>query len=670
MNTRTATAATLIFACCVQPALSALGALPSDPDSIQLARDGRSEYRVVIAANAEEPIPAAAQDFVQTFAQITGAELAIVTDAEPMGEHEIIIGPSAHLDNLAVCIDWDRLGREGYVIRTVGEHLLLFGGPPRGTINAVYAFLEGHLGCRWYTPDFSVIPRQDDLSIGLIHDETIPAFEARSLYAAVSVDAAWAARNHINCFNASLRYACPSGFNFGDLQPKLAHPLLAGTLKFGTSRQYGKPSYWNHTLGRDSLLPAKHFDERPELFGVDEKGERNAAITPCLTNPDVLPIVVENAKKRLAQTPGANVISISQSDLPSKDYCHCDRCKEEWKKSSYAPHSNPRGRHDFADMSDWNWVDPNLIRPAFSPVEYPYVGPTGPLLRFVNSAAELLEDEYPDTLVHTFAYYWSKYPPDGVKLHPNVVVDFAPLNACIYHSLADCPYNEGYKGLWTALRRWRKLTRHLWVWHYDWHSPKEAFVPRPTLRYLDLYFSGLRQAGVTGVYVTVDEFRKWRWMTELRSYLYARLMWDPDCGTRETISEFIRACYGPAAAEVLTFVLDTQERANYGDMVDAGRKRFVGFHLGGGEHSDVRPEAVRRWNELLAAAESKVTDAPDFLERVRLARLSAQYCALKYLNRDDPVRVRAQDDFFGASAALGMDESQIKSFRDRFKDAE
>ena len=62
---------------------------------------------------------------------MTGAKIPLVTDAEPMGAHEIIIGPSKHLDELAMYIDWKVLGEEGYVIRTQPGHLALFGGPAR-----------------------------------------------------------------------------------------------------------------------------------------------------------------------------------------------------------------------------------------------------------------------------------------------------------------------------------------------------------------------------------------------------------------------------------------------------------------------------------------------------------------------------------------------------------
>ena len=56
-------------------------------------------------------------------------------------------------------IDIASLGKEGYVIRTVGNDLLIVGGALRGNLYGVYGLLEDHMGCRWFTPDCSRIPK-------------------------------------------------------------------------------------------------------------------------------------------------------------------------------------------------------------------------------------------------------------------------------------------------------------------------------------------------------------------------------------------------------------------------------------------------------------------------------------------------------------------------------
>ena len=145
-----------------------------DPDALTLAHDGRTTYRIAIAQDASARVKAVAEDFQNIFREMTGAAIPIITDKQPMGPREIVIGPSKHLDELAMYIDWEALGEEGYVIRTHGSHLALFGGPIGGTRNAVYTFLDEHLGCRFYGRGFTVIPEKPELIVNLLHVEEVP----------------------------------------------------------------------------------------------------------------------------------------------------------------------------------------------------------------------------------------------------------------------------------------------------------------------------------------------------------------------------------------------------------------------------------------------------------------------------------------------------------------
>ncbi len=638
-------------------------------DVLQLASDGASEYRVVIAENAEQPIPAAAQEFVDFFEEITGARLPIISDAEPMGEREIIIGPSKHLDNLATYIDWEKLGREGYVIRTVGNYLLLFGGPERGTINAVYTFLDEYLGCRWYTSTFSVIPNNPDLSIDLIHVEKVPAFESRSFMfnsdtPATPEDMVWAARMRLSTFSDS--HVSWSSFDKARellSDPRLAKVWIFAATKKGTGQKAGRP-ITVHTLG-GYLLPNKYFKEHPEYFGMLRDGNRDPNINPCLTNPEVLRIVVENARKWLEQTPGANIISVSQPDV--HDYCHCPRCQEAGQMFTYKLTKNPLGVFLYGKLPDWNRDEGRkLVRPTWDPVGT--VGPLGVLLEFVNRVAEELEADYPDVLVHTFAYYWSRWPPEEIKLHPNVVIEFAPWSSCNYHPLADCAHDEAFLGLWTAVRRWREKTPHIWLWRYDIVGGDLKPHPRPTLTYLDLQMREFEMAGIGGVFFHIHGFVPYSFMRDLYSYLYAKLLWEPGWNMWKGMEEFIRAYYGDAAEEILAYVLQTQESNNYDPTVypvattgphGKGEYCYPGqFHSY--SQAAVRPAAVRKWDKLFDAAEAKVTDDAACLERVQVARLAMQRCALEYLPKDDPVRVKAYRDIFLIAGKAGMSPEQIR----------
>src|SRR5690349_19497847 len=126
---------------------------------IVLTDAGKSDFRVVIAVNASPSTEYAARELQSFLKQMSGAALPIVADSEPAAAHEILVGNSRHLQALRTPIDFTKLGGEGYVIRAVGPHLVIAGGALRGNLYGVYGLLDDHLGCRWFSPDVSRIPR-------------------------------------------------------------------------------------------------------------------------------------------------------------------------------------------------------------------------------------------------------------------------------------------------------------------------------------------------------------------------------------------------------------------------------------------------------------------------------------------------------------------------------
>ena len=117
-----------------------------------LAEHGRSPYKIVVADGASPSTKHGAEELQAFLGQICGAKLPIVSDREPLGPREIILGDNAHLRAIAADLDLQPLGPEGYVIRTVGERLVIAGGSLRGNMYGVYGFLEDHLGCRGSPP--------------------------------------------------------------------------------------------------------------------------------------------------------------------------------------------------------------------------------------------------------------------------------------------------------------------------------------------------------------------------------------------------------------------------------------------------------------------------------------------------------------------------------------
>ena len=171
---------------------------------LTLADNGASPYRIVIAQSASPSEKHAAEELQTFLEQTTGARLPIVTDESPPQDREILLGDSTRLAALGIDLNLAALGDEGFLIRTAPPRLVIAGGSKRGTLYGVYAFLEDHLGCRWFTPTVSRIPNTPHLEIGPIEDRQVPALEYREAFFVTARDGDWAARNRLNSANAEL----------------------------------------------------------------------------------------------------------------------------------------------------------------------------------------------------------------------------------------------------------------------------------------------------------------------------------------------------------------------------------------------------------------------------------------------------------------------------------
>ncbi len=266
---------------------------------IVLAEGGKSEYHIVIAADASPSTRYAAKE-LQTFLKlISAAELPLATDREAATGHEIVLGASSHLKSMGTTIDLPRLGDEGYVIRTVGPHLVIAGGRLRGNLYGVYGLLEDHLGCRWFAPEVSRIPHLARIALGPLAESKIPVLEYREPYTFDCLDGDWCARNRMNSSLARLEARHGGRVRFAD-------------------------GLFVHTFAR-LVPPAKYFAAHPEYFSLVGGKRQNGYAQLCCTNEEVIRICTEQIRAAMRAQPEATVFSVSQNDTDK--HCECPRCQ-------------------------------------------------------------------------------------------------------------------------------------------------------------------------------------------------------------------------------------------------------------------------------------------------------------------------------------------------------
>lgn len=99
-------------------------------------------YRIVIAADASELTRATAEKMAAAFKEKAGLELAVVSDAEPPAEHELVLG---HTNRRGYAVVTD------YTLTRDGSSLYLDAAGSATLSSAVDAVLE-----TWLTPDFGL----------------------------------------------------------------------------------------------------------------------------------------------------------------------------------------------------------------------------------------------------------------------------------------------------------------------------------------------------------------------------------------------------------------------------------------------------------------------------------------------------------------------------------
>ena len=255
---------------------------------VTIARDGKSDYVIVLAKDAPPANQRAAKELQSYLKQMCGAELAIVDDDRPPAR-SIMVGPNRFLKV-------DDVGEDGFFIQPSGEGFIIAGSGQRGTMYGVYEFLE-KLGVRWFTPKVTVVPKRPTIEIELPREKQIPAFEYREPYFTEAREKDWAARNKLIGHHVPLDESTGGNIRYADFV---------------------------HSF--DRLIPPGLFAKHPEYFPEIGGKRVNGYVQRCLTNPEVLKLAVAGVKAAFKATPDAVITTVSQNDVDK--WCECAECKK------------------------------------------------------------------------------------------------------------------------------------------------------------------------------------------------------------------------------------------------------------------------------------------------------------------------------------------------------
>jgi len=121
----------------------------------------------------------------------------------------------------------------------------------------------------------------------------------------------------------------------------------------------------------------------------------------------------------------------------------------------------------------------------------------------------------------------------------------------------------------------------------------------------------------------IDEAELTQFCDELRQYIIAKLLFNPDEDVDAIINDFVGGYYGPAAKHIQNYITTMH------DALDSsgGNLGIYGYPYDGIK-TYLTPELIIKYEKIFDLAEAAAEDYPDYLERVQTARLPLEFAIL------------------------------------------
>jgi len=379
--------------------------------------------------------------------------------------------------------------------------------------------------------------------------------------------------------------------------------------KHGGRVEYGKP-YFVHTFCRNLLKPEDYFDKHPEYFS-EINGERIKEKTQlCLTNPDVLRLVTEQVLNDIRSQPNARIFSVSQDD--NYNGCTCAKCRalDEYEGSQ-----------------------------------------AGSLLHFVNAVAQEVEKEFPDVIIDTLAYQYTRRPPKHVRARRNVCVRLCTIECCFVHPLNECivddpdaPRKDYAQSFRDDIIDWGKKCDRLYIWDYVTNF-SHYWMPHPNLHVLAPNIRFFCENNVRGLFEQGCSAPGGGEMNDLRAYILSKAMWDPDVDAAKLRAEFLSALYGSAA-----LYIDQYLETVYQAVLNCGSHLYCFNHPDKPWHT---MELVERCEKIFEEAK-RAADSDEILRRIRFQEMAVRYLRILLTPKGSRERSDLIDLFTPDMKAFGI----------------
>jgi hypothetical protein len=530
MKTRHFIALVIALICIAQPSFA-----KNKP--LKIVDNGISSYVIVIPGNAKEKDKNAAELLQEYVFKISGTKLSIVDELAKPVKTEISIGFN---NRIPAGISF-KMEPDEFRIITKGKKMFILGGNHKGSYYGVVDLLEKQLGCRIYAPGVEFIPRNKNILLNPLNYSVKPVNTLRIVHGQFNENAAYKEWMRVDNI----------------------HEVFAD-------------GYYVHTFNR--LVPWEtYFGSHPEYFAY-MNGKR-IIDQLCMSNPDVLKMVIDKLTVEMAKQPDKRLWSVSQGDNFS--FCQCDKCN--------AIHAEEGA-------------------------------PSGALLRFVNQVAA----KFPDKTISTLAYQFSRAAPKVTKPADNVQIMLCTIELNRSKSIESDPTSQSFV---KDITDWGKLTQNIYLWDYTVDFANSV-TPFPNLHVLQPNIQFLTRNGAYEHFQQTNTM-KGNEMSELKAYMLARLLWNPDVNIDSVKTVFLEGYYAEAAPFMRQYI-DKLEA----ELIKSGEWLDIYGSPVHHEKSFLSAENIASYNTLFDKAEAAVAAKPEVVQRVKVSRLPVAFATMEIGKND------------------------------------
>ena len=370
-----------------------------------------AELMIVVPETCPDGRLTAARDLAETLGRMIGSRPPVVKAPERSDGPAILVGDEFAPPAVRTELTEQRIGFDGYLIRSLDEQtLLLCGRREGGHSNAVYGWLRA-LGCRWFMPGphGEVIPTVDKLVLDNWNRLEKPAFIHRDLWYST-----------LGTMKSAPQDAAACSAELADWKRR--------------NRMGGAPVHFAHNFAY--VVPAKRFfSEHPEFFPLRD-GRRVPDGQLCTTNEQVIDLFANAAIATFDANPDLKSFSLSPND--GAGWCHCATCET---------------------------LDPPMSRGT----EH---GKADRVVTFVNAVAKQVKQKHPNRWLAFYAYAGCVASPTYSDPDDNVLVVLAHYVFDHLRGIAD-PNSSANVTFNSYVNGWSTVAEQLFVREYycRWWAP-------------------------------------------------------------------------------------------------------------------------------------------------------------------------------------------------------